>query len=392
VSLKLDKSGWVRVSLGTVAAASKEKVDPSDGTVDRYVAGDHMDSDDLKIHRWGGPSDTDLGPAFHRRFHPGQVLYGSRRTYLRKVAVADFEGVCANTTFVVETRDSSRLLQEFLPFVMSSEPFHAFAIAESKGSVNPYVNWSDIERYEFDLPPLDEQERIAELLWALYHHREALRCEATGLDSLLASWTRRVFEPLDWSLRIEDVISPDRPLCYGVVQPGVDDQDGDGVGLIRVLDLESGRPKAMALKRVSREIDAQYRRSRVVAGDVLLSIVGTIGRAWIVTDEFVGCNIARALARIAPDESMMRADFLYWVLSSPDVQEALNSAAFESARKTLNLSVLAKLKIPRVSLAEQDRLLADRRTLVAAISGVQGELALAAGLHGSVLADLQKGN
>lgn len=167
----MDRSGWVRLSLGIVATASKDKVNPSDGTVDRYVAGEHMDSDDLKIHRWGDPNETDLGPAFHRRFRPGQVLYGSRRTYLRKVAVADFDGVCANTTFVVQTKDPARLLPEFLPFVMSAEPFHAFAIAESKGSVNPYVNWSDIERYEFELPPLDEQKRIADLLWAIERHR-----------------------------------------------------------------------------------------------------------------------------------------------------------------------------------------------------------------------------
>lgn len=167
MNLSLDKSRWARVALGDVTIASKERCDPHDGSVERYVAGEHMDTDDLKVHRWGDVGEVDLGPAFHRRFRPGQVLYGSRRTYLRKVAVAEFDGVCANTTFVVETKDRSRLLQAFLPFVMTSEPFHAFALAESKGSVNPYVNWSDIERYEFDLPPLDEQQRMADLLWAV---------------------------------------------------------------------------------------------------------------------------------------------------------------------------------------------------------------------------------
>src|SRR3954454_23880307 len=132
MTLNLDKSTWRRVALGDVAEASKEKVDPTDGTVTRYVAGEHMDRDDLTIHRWGEVGDGYLGPAFHRRFRPGQVLYGSRRTYLRKVAVADFDGVCANTTFVVQPRDPDRLLPEFLPWVMTSESFHAFAIAESK--------------------------------------------------------------------------------------------------------------------------------------------------------------------------------------------------------------------------------------------------------------------
>ncbi|MFH5231485.1 hypothetical protein [Antrihabitans spumae] len=167
MTLKLSRSEWKCVTLGQVATASKEKVDPGDGSVERFVAGEHMDSDDLKIHRWGNIGEVDLGPAFHRRFHPGQVLYGSRRTYLRKVAVADFDGVCANTTFVAETKDPNILLQDFLPFIMTSQGFQAFAIAESKGSVNPYVNWSDLERFEFNLPPVDVQERLAGLLWAV---------------------------------------------------------------------------------------------------------------------------------------------------------------------------------------------------------------------------------
>lgn len=182
MSLNLDTVVWERHSLGDIARASKEKVDSKGGDVERYIAGEHMETDDLKIHRWGDVGEVDLGPAFHRRFRPGQVLYGSRRTYLRKVAVADFDGVCANTTFVVETKDENVLLPEFLPFIMTSEPFHTFAIAESKGSVNPYVNWSDIERFEFDLPPLDEQKRIADLLWAIERHR----LEIAGVADSLA--------------------------------------------------------------------------------------------------------------------------------------------------------------------------------------------------------------
>lgn len=171
MSLNLDKKSWKHVALGEVTAASKERIDPESGEVSRYIAGEHMDTDDLKIHRWGELGDGYLGPAFHRRFRPGQVLYGSRRTYLRKVAVAEFDGVTANTTFVVETKDDSVLLQAFLPFIMTSAPFHSFAIQESKGSVNPYVNWSDIERFEFDLPSLEEQQRLAGLLWAIERHR-----------------------------------------------------------------------------------------------------------------------------------------------------------------------------------------------------------------------------
>src|SRR4051812_17942110 len=109
-----------RVRFGDVVGQSRETVDPESGEVERYVAGEHMDTDNLRIRRWGIVGDGYLGPAFHRRFRPGQVLYGSRRTYLRKVAVADFDGVCANTTFVCAPADSA-LLPAYLPFVMQME-------------------------------------------------------------------------------------------------------------------------------------------------------------------------------------------------------------------------------------------------------------------------------
>jgi type I restriction enzyme S subunit len=144
----------------------KDKVDPLKSGLDRYVAGEHMDTDDLRLRRWGQINGNYLGPAFHMRFKPGHVLYGSRRTYLRKVAVADFEGICANTTFVLESKDSTVLLPELLPFIMQTEAFHDHSIKQSKGSVNPYVNFSDLAWYEFALPPLEEQRRIAEVLTA----------------------------------------------------------------------------------------------------------------------------------------------------------------------------------------------------------------------------------
>lgn len=99
------KVGWRQVKFGDVVRQCKEKADPETAGLERYVAGDHMDTDDLRLRRWGEIGSGYLGPAFHMRFKPGQVLYGSRRTYLRKVAVADFDGICANTTFVLEPKN-----------------------------------------------------------------------------------------------------------------------------------------------------------------------------------------------------------------------------------------------------------------------------------------------
>ncbi len=169
------KAGWTAVAFGDVVRQIKDKVDPEESGLERYIAGEHMDTDDLRIQRWGAIGVDYLGPAFHMRFKPRHVLYGSRRTYLRKVALADFEGITANTTYVLESRDPDVLLPELLPFIMQTEPFHAHSKRESKGSVNPYVNFSDLASYEFLLPPLDEQRRIAEVLSAAESVVESLR-------------------------------------------------------------------------------------------------------------------------------------------------------------------------------------------------------------------------
>jgi type I restriction enzyme S subunit len=159
------REGWRTVRFGDVARHVKVDADPETSGLERYVAGEHMSTDDLHIRSWGTIGDGYLGPAFHRKFVKGQVLYGSRRTYLRKVAVAEFDGICANTTFVIEP-SGDELLPELLPFIMQTESFSAHAVKQSRGSVNPYVNWKDIAWYEFALPPKDEQRRIADILWA----------------------------------------------------------------------------------------------------------------------------------------------------------------------------------------------------------------------------------
>src|SRR2546425_5722399 len=169
------KAGWTRVAFGDVVRQVRDRVDPEESGLERYVAGEHMDTDNLRIRRWGLIGNGYLGPAFHMRFKPGHVLYGSRRTYLRKVAVADFEGITANTTFVLESKDPSVLLPELLPFIMQTESFHKHSIKQSKGSVNPYINFSDLTWYEFAVPPLEQQQQIVDLVQRADRVTETLR-------------------------------------------------------------------------------------------------------------------------------------------------------------------------------------------------------------------------
>jgi type I restriction enzyme, S subunit len=388
MTLNLDKSSWDRVSLGMVAQLSKEKVDPTDGSVERYVAGEHMATDELQIQGWGNVGEVDLGPAFHRRFRPGQVLYGSRRTYLRKVAVADFDGVCANTTFVVETKDSGVLLQEFLPFVMTSEPFHAFAIAESKGSVNPYVNWSDIERFEFDLPLLDEQQRLADLLWAIESRRVAMQNLVITTTTARSTWLHSLFaraETTTGLVGLDSMVDARRPICYGVLKPGPEFEGGPL--LVDVKDYPSGRIHLHTVRRCSPVIEAGFKRSRLRTGDVLLSIRGTIGRVAVVPEQLDGQNVSRDSARISGDPTKILPDFLRLILESPDVQEEIRRTTTGLAVKGINVARIRTLQVPNWTIERQQEAVNTQGQIGRTLDTVSDELIALSMLRTSLLVE-----
>lgn len=187
-----------KVKFGDIVREVKVNVDRENNPYEFYVAGDHMDSEDLTIRRKGRFDTDDVGPAFTRIFKPGQILYGSRRTYLKKVAVADFEGICSNTTFVLESKDPNVFCQELLPFIMLSDEFSKWSIGHSKGSTNPYVLFSDLSGYTLDLPSIEEQKVLADKLWAAYRVKEAYRQLLSTTDDMLKAKFQEMFGDGKW--------------------------------------------------------------------------------------------------------------------------------------------------------------------------------------------------
>lgn len=182
MTLNLDKSAWKRVAFGDVVNNVNATVRDLDvAGIDRVIAMEHMDPGELKVSRWGSTED---GTTFTRRVKHGQTLFGKRRAYQRKVAYAEFDAICSGDIYTFEA-DKSQLLGEFLPFLVQSNEFFDHALDTSAGSLSPRTNWRDLANYEFDLPPLDEQRRIADLLWVIERHREALRAQADAADSAL---------------------------------------------------------------------------------------------------------------------------------------------------------------------------------------------------------------
>jgi type I restriction enzyme S subunit len=159
------RDGWARVALGDIVRQVKDKVEDSESAgVTHYLPGGGISADRLAINDWQPVNDRVMGPAFHMRFQPGHTLYKSRVPH--GVGVADRTGICANTTYVLEPIDRERLLPELLPYLLTTDAFRRFEDRNNKGSTNLFLNFSDIVRYEFALPPMWEQKRAVQVLKA----------------------------------------------------------------------------------------------------------------------------------------------------------------------------------------------------------------------------------
>ena len=192
------KPAWNPVAFGEIADNVTERVDrPAESGVDRYVGLEHLEPGSLRIQRWGSPTDV-FGTKL--RFRKGDIVFGRRRAYQRKLAVAHFDGICSAHALVLRARPRV-VLPEFLPFFMQSEEFMARAQRISVGSLSPTINWRTLEQEEFVLPPRPEQRRLAATLMA------SLEVGRSYEDALASLWgvIRSTVTDLEYRLGPDDV-------------------------------------------------------------------------------------------------------------------------------------------------------------------------------------------
>ena len=348
------KSGWTTVAFGDVVKKVTDKVDPEESGLERYVAGEHMDTDDLRIRRWGEIGDDYLGPAFHMRFKPGQVLYGSRRTYLRKVAVPDFEGITANTTYVLESKAPEILLPELLPFLMQAQTFHEHSKRESKGSVNPYVNFSDLAWYKFALPPLDEQRRIAKVLQACAATRECHQNVILKVDSAMRSLRDSAFGIHSDSISLGSLCDDGKGIQIGPFGSQLHQSDyvESGVAVVMPTEIENDRICDNEIARVTEDKADSLSKHRLRPSDIVLPRRGDFDRRAIVTERETGWLCGTGCLRIRLQDSTL-ASTVMQSLASPSVLRWIDSRSVGTVMPNLNLQIVGNIpvRIPKPSLA-----------------------------------------
>lgn len=158
------KPGWKIWRFDQIATNVNVRIDkPSESGMEHYVGLEHLDPDSLRIRRWGSPDDVE---ATKLVFKKGDIIFGRRRAYQRKLGVAEFDGICSAHAMVLRAKPEV-VLPEFLPFFMQSDLFMSRAVEISVGSLSPTINWKTLATQEFALPSLHEQRILAKSFLAI---------------------------------------------------------------------------------------------------------------------------------------------------------------------------------------------------------------------------------
>ena len=180
-----------KVLLGDVAVEHKETCK---GSKDGYpiVGLEHLIPEEVTLTAWDEYSEN----TFTKMFRKGNMLFGRRRAYLKKAAVAPFDGICSGDITVIEAIPD-RILPELLPFIIQNDALFDFAVGKSAGSLSPRVKWEHLKNYEFELPDMDKQRELAELLWAMDDTKKSYQKLIATTDELVKSQFMEQFGAID---------------------------------------------------------------------------------------------------------------------------------------------------------------------------------------------------
>lgn len=381
--IDLDRSNWELVTFGDVAIQQKEKIDRGGTGLTRYIKGEHMSSDDLHIREWGELADEYLGPAFIRKFEKGDILYGSRRTYLRKVAIADFDGITSNTTFVIKANES-KILSSLLPFVMMSEGFTEHSIKNSKGSVNPYVNWKDIANYEFLLPPKEQQPQLAELLWAMDVLIEKDQQVLHQSKIILLSSVK------ENCLNVDGVITTLSKII-DKLESGVSVNSEEGhvniadKGILKTSAVSSGIFNSAEVKKVVSNEHVRL-KAKVRNNSIVISRMNTmelVGANAYVNADYPNLYLPDRLWQTCISRADINIKFLWFVLSSPTYRKRISNLCSGTSNSMKNISQPSFLGLKMVvpSKAVQDNVVAELAFLERSIEAMERKISNTKILH-----------
>ena len=250
-----------------IAINSTEKKKPEEDDKYNYIGLEHLDSGSLTVSRWG----SDVAPIGEKLImKKGDVLFGKRRAYQKKVAIAPFDGIFSAHGMVLRPREEV-ITKEYFPLFISSDYFLDEAIRISVGSLSPTINWKDLKELEFNIPTIEEQNKLTPIIWAAINTKNAYKKLLAKTDVLVKSQFIEMFlceakYPIE---SLSDVF--DKPQGG---EWGEDNNDGRGTPVLRTTNFTDAGYidyTDVALRKIDTE---KLEKKALRKGDILIEKSG----------------------------------------------------------------------------------------------------------------------
>ena len=333
------------VKLGDVARESRLKWTKSKQDVP-IVGLEHLIPDEIRFDAY----DINTDNTFSKRFVKGQVLFGRRRAYQRKAAIAEFDGICSGDITVIEAIEG-KMVSELLPFIIQTPVFFDYANRGSAGSLSPRVKWEHLLDYEFELPSLEEQKVLADKLWAAYRLKEAYKKLLVATDEMVKSQFIEMYYNTHNKQTLESVC----PIMNKGITPKY--VESSSVLVINQACIHWDGQRLGNIKYHNEEIPV---RKRILeSGDVLLNATGngTLGRCCVFicpSDNNTYINDGHVIA-LSTDRAVILPEVLNTYLSLNDTQAEIYRQYVTGSTNQVDIvfSDIKKMKVPVPSMDEQ---------------------------------------
>jgi type I restriction enzyme S subunit len=292
------------------------------------------------------------------RFEPGDVLYSKIRPYLNKVALVDFEGLCSADMYAV-TVNPQKMRSDYLVHLLRSPSFLSYTARLSNRANIPKLNREQLARFQFNLPSLDEQQRIAALLDQADGLRAMRRRVVSCLDSLANSIFSEMFGKFAGRFgTVEEAAAPQKgsirtgPFGSQLLHSEFVDEGIAVLGLDNVV----GNAFTWGERRryITPEKYGTLHRYTVHPGDVLVSIMGTCGRCVVVPDDVGAAINTKHICAITLDSKtalpeFVRAAFLWHPRSRAHLTQRTKGSIMDG----LNMGIVQAMPLPLPDLDDQ---------------------------------------
>ena len=335
-----------KVLLGDVAHEHKETCK---GSKEGYpiVGLEHLISGEITLTTWSEDSEN----SFTKMFRKGNVLFGRRRAYLKKAAVAPFDGICSGDITVIEAYPD-KILPELLPFIIQNDDLFDFAVEKSAGSLSPRVKWEHLKNYEFELPDMEKQKELANILWAIDDTRKSYQELIAVTDELVKSQFMEQFANQRRE-RLGVYVEQVRGVSYKPKDLG-SELDSNHITLLRANNVNSGMINFDELQYVDRNkvSDAQIIRE----GDILMCAssgsLEHVGKAALC--KLQGEYTFGAFCKIIRPKGKLRSEYVVAFMNGYEYRHIIMELAQGSNINNLRNEHINDLMIPVPSDAEQE--------------------------------------